>query len=247
MNAFTSFKQKNRTLVPVEVVQIRDVTPCMRRISIIGEGLRTMEVDLPAQWVKLFVPTDHDGKIGRAYTIRDFDATAGRMDIDLVLHGDEGPATRWAVNARLGETIEVAGPRGGYEIDAHAMHFTLIADATALPAAASILSRLPTSSSVRIIIEVNDAREEQMLKCRAPVTAHWLHSGRQAPGTSGQIAAFVRTLALDPIEHRVWVAGESSMVRDVRDHLMKDRAFARGAIRSQGYWKLGEADHRDRD
>lgn len=238
---------KSRTRIPVEVVQIRDVTPHMRRITVIGEGLRTMDIALPAQWVKMFVPSPREGTIGRAYTVRDFDATAGRMDIDLALHGEEGPASKWAVHARLGETIEVAGPRGGYEIDAHALHFTLIADTTALPALASILHRLPASVSARAIVEVSNAHEEQTLKSRASLTTHWLHSGRDVPGTSGQMAAFVRELALDRTDHRVWVAGEAAMVRDIRDHLLKERGFARDAVRSQGYWKLGEADHRDRD
>lgn len=244
------FKSKTRTLLSVEVVQIRDVTPHMRRITVIGDGLHTMEVTLPGQWVKMFVPSGTSGsesKIGRAYTIRDFDRAAGRMDIDLALHGEEGPASKWAVHARLGEQIELAGPRGGYEIDTSARRYTLIGDATALPAIASILQCLPESIEAEAFIEVADTHEEQVLKSHARLRTHWLHSGRRLPGTSGLMEARVREAEFDTLGHRVWLAGESSMVRAVRDHLLNERGMPRSAVRAAGYWKLGVADHRERD
>lgn len=50
--------RNNRTLHQTEVVDIVDITPRMRRISIVGESLPLLEINLPGQWMKVFVPTD---------------------------------------------------------------------------------------------------------------------------------------------------------------------------------------------
>jgi NADPH-dependent ferric siderophore reductase len=39
----------------------------------------------------------------RTYTARRFDAAAGWVDIDMVLHGDSGPGSRWAGRAAVGD------------------------------------------------------------------------------------------------------------------------------------------------
>ena len=241
-----SFKLKTRTLFSVEVVQIRDISPRMRRITVIGDGLRTLNVEKPAQWMKVFFPeTESAGSIGRAYTIRDFEAAAGRMDLDFVLHGDEGPASHWAVRARLGETLSVAGPRGGYDIDPSEENYLLIGDATALPAIAAIVKKLPDGTRAETIIEIADMQEEQILRGSTLARTQWLHSGNRPPGTTGQIEAAVRAAQIDPESTRIWVAGESLMVRAVLDHLLVERGVPRESIRSAGYWKRGLADYHD--
>ena len=110
------------------VLKAQSVTPRMRRITLGGEQIaafsRAPAVDTPAAWVKLFLPTGE----GRAYTLRSVDRQAGTLDIDLVLHGDafnakhenstsaggDGPASRWAAQARVGEQVAIAGPRSGF-------------------------------------------------------------------------------------------------------------------------------------
>ena len=89
--------RNNRTLHTATVTHIEDITPRMRRITMIGDGLRTLPVSLPGQWVKIFFPAQPGEKPqGRAYTIRRFDPGTGAMEVDFVLHGDTGPASRWA-------------------------------------------------------------------------------------------------------------------------------------------------------
>ncbi|RKP43433.1 siderophore-interacting protein [Trinickia fusca] len=241
-------KQKSKTPPPlaVEVVHIHDLTPHMRRISVTGEGLAAMKAVLPAQWVKMYVPLMSGGSAGRAYTISALDRGAHRMDIDIALHGDAGPATTWARRVKPGERIEIAGPRGGYEVDPTTQHYTLIGDVTALPAIASILRHLPESADVQAIVEVADVREEQTLRSPARLAMRWLYAGRAQPGTTGQMEALVRDVNIDALGHRVWIAGEASMVRNVRNHLLFERGLPREAVNATSYWKLGTADHREK-
>src|SRR5690606_11583260 len=51
----------------------------------------------------------------RDYTPRQFDAERGLLVVDFILHG-HGPATRWAAQAKAGQTLVAAGPRGSFVV-----------------------------------------------------------------------------------------------------------------------------------
>jgi NADPH-dependent ferric siderophore reductase len=78
----------------------------------------------------------------RTYTIA---CRAGKVDINFELHGETGPASRWAIHAAAGEPIQIVVPdrqfsaqdAGGFEWKPpqQLKHLLLVADATALPAA----------------------------------------------------------------------------------------------------------------
>lgn len=240
--------RNNRTLHQTEVVDIVDITPRMRRISIVGESLPLLGINLPGQWMKVFVPTaDNEVRAGRAYTIRQFDRPSGRIAFDVVLHGDDGPASRWARRARRGDRLDVGGPRSGHMIDAGVANYILAGDATALPAIAAILEALPEGCQAEAFLEVADNAEESYLAPRPNQTITWLHSGTFIPGTTGLIERAVKTAPLETGSCQAWIAGESSMMRSIRSHLLLDRGIIHPAIESAGYWKLGSADHRERD
>lgn len=116
-----------------------------------------------AQWAAL---PDELRPPMRSYTIRGLRRNAARrveVDVDFVLHGDNGPASRWAVSATAGDQIVLIGPnarhqgqRGGIGwIPPHgARRFVIAGDETALPAIAGILRSLPAGADVRVFVEV---------------------------------------------------------------------------------------------
>ena len=79
------------------------------------------------------------------------------VDVDLVLHGDSGPATRWARRARVGDEIALVGPDAGFDGDHGGVEFRpptggtllLAGDETAVPAISSICERLPSTPGAR--------------------------------------------------------------------------------------------------
>lgn len=237
--------QNSRTLHPATVTHVETITPRMRRITMIGDGLRTLPVSLPGQWMKIFFPAQPGEKPqGRAYTIRRFDPGTATMEVDFVLHGDTGPASRWAGMAQPGDILQLAGPRAGYRIDPLASAQLLIGDATALPAIAAILDALPEGVAAHVFAEVAGDAEEQLFSGRAGLTVDWVHSGTEPPGTTGKLELAVQRAIL-PASPQVWLAGESFMVRAVLTHLLFDRGILHTSIDSAGYWKFGAADHRD--
>jgi NADPH-dependent ferric siderophore reductase len=122
--------------------------------------------DWYAAWRTL--PEDRRNPI-RTYTVRAVRPADREVDVDLVLHGDGGPASRFAGRARVGDRIVVLGPNrrygdlhGGLEFRPPAGHVgpTLLAgDATAVPAVLSVLAALPADASGEVVLEVPDTTD----------------------------------------------------------------------------------------
>ncbi|WP_206066358.1 siderophore-interacting protein [Novosphingobium sp. ERN07] len=238
---------KSRTLHDAHVIGVKDISPKMRRVTVAGDAFKAMHVDRPAMWMKLFFPMPSNIKRqGRAYTIRACNAEKGWMVFDFALHGDQGPAAWWIARVREGDKLQIAGPRSGYWIDPLQHEQVLIGDATALPAIAGIVEQLPTGTRAQVFIEVADAGEEQALISSANLTLRWVHSGAAFPGTTGKLELVVQKADL-PRSCQVFLAGEAFMVRAMRTHLLVDRRILHTSIDAKGYWRLGTADHRDRD
>lgn len=150
------------------------LSPSMLCCVFSGEDVRQMKIDAPDQRIKLLFPSlngkpsaliddgvswwesicampAEDRPIPRTYTLRHVDADAGEMTVEFVMHGTEGPASAWAINAQPGDALQIAGPNrayphdsGGYEWNPHSevKQALVIADETALPAAKAIVEQL---------------------------------------------------------------------------------------------------------
>jgi NADPH-dependent ferric siderophore reductase len=88
---------------------------------------------------------------------------------------DAGPATRWALRAKPGDSIEIGGPRGSVVVPTDFDWWLLIGDETALPAIGRRLEELPAGCSVTSIVAVAGAQEEQRFATRADHRAIWVH------------------------------------------------------------------------
>jgi NADPH-dependent ferric siderophore reductase len=240
------------------VARVERLTPRMARVTLTGGALADLPDEQPGEILTLIWPAPgHDTPVlpaagawrfppgtpdqhARNYTIRAYDRAAAAVDVDVVLHGDHGPASRWAAAARPGDTIGVAGPRVHFCADPEA-DFTLLAgDETALPSIAATLERLPAGQRALAFVEVADAGERQPLRpaCDAEVT--WVHRDGAAPGRCPRLLEAVRAAALPAGRGKVWAAGEAMAVRALREHLRDERRLPIGPMQAIGYWK-----HRD--
>lgn len=88
----------------------------------------------------------------RTYTHRGIDLRTNEIWIDFVAHGDEGPASTWAIAAQPGDVLGVLMKDGKTELYAKAENYLLIADATGIPVIAAILEDLPETAKGTCII-----------------------------------------------------------------------------------------------
>lgn len=151
----------------------RQISPSLLRCVFSGPQVNRMKLEAPDQRIKLLFAAE-DGQtlrlensddwyrhymaipkaqrpVMRTYTLRALRCDCNEMDVEFVLHGVNGPASRWALQSTPGDTLQVVAPNadfdgdsGGYEWVAppQMQQGLLIADETALPAAMGILEQL---------------------------------------------------------------------------------------------------------
>jgi NADPH-dependent ferric siderophore reductase len=233
------------SLSRVNVEQAILVTPHMKRITIDGNAVTGYRSALPAQWLKVFVPiVDGQTSGGRAYTVRRFAPLSGKMDLDFVLHGDDGAISAWAARAGAGDAFEISAihPRSGFPIDPANKRYLLLGDETALPAIGAILESLSGDARADVFVEIADAAEEQMLSSSADIRVTWLHRG-----AAMRLAEAAKKIARPDDTTVVWTAAESETVKVIRSLASKEWGIDRTRLHAAGYWKRGEADHRDEE
>jgi NADPH-dependent ferric siderophore reductase len=248
----------------VAVKRVRRLSPRMVRVTFAGDELAAFGWNGPAAHIKLiFDPAAApsagqgaasmpEGEAGarptmRTYTPRRFDPLARELDVEFVIHGD-GPASAWAEQASVGQTLTIAGPGRSYSIDHEAEWYLLAGDDSAIPAIGTILESLPPTMHARVVLEVVDQAEELSLETSGPrAEILWVRRGADPRNAGRELEAALRRLELPSGSGRIYVACEADAMRRIRRHLLNERHFPRPQLVTRGYWRYGETDHPDRD
>ena len=233
----------------LHVLRSETVSPHMRRIVLGGEALAGFASPAPDDHVRLFFanaegrfvlptmtpegPRHPQGALpspARDYTPRAFDAQAGELAIDFVLHGD-GPASTWAAQAAPGQHLYIGGPRGSMIVPDMFDSYLLIGDETALPAIGRRLEELPAGRRVLAVIEIDNPAERQALHSAAEVEVIWVVRGRD------DLLETVRNLKLPGGTLYSFVATETKLSRQLRRVLLDTHKVDEAFLKAVGYWR----------
>lgn len=225
----------------VEVAAVRPLGPSFRRVTLTGPDLRWFGTHGHDQRVKLLLPLEdgHLTDVGqedeetilagtwyerwrqtpedrrspfRTYTVRAVRPERAEVDIDMVVHGDAGPASRWLGTARPGDRVVLVGPdtrSRDHAIGADwsprtATELLLAGDETAAPAICSILESLPAGRRATAFVEVPESGDVQDVTLPPGVELTWLVRAGRPHGE--ELVPAVRT----------WVASHAAVVDDAR-------------------------------
>ncbi|HEY0905434.1 MAG TPA: siderophore-interacting protein [Marmoricola sp.] len=177
----------------------------------------------------------------RRYTVRRWDAAAGELTLDFVVHGDSGAAGPWAAAAAPGDVLVFQGPSGGYRPDPDADWHLMVGDESALPAIAASLEVLPAGARA-VVRLVCDGRDHELeLATSADVDLAWLH--RTGADTDGSLLLeSLRTLDFAEGRVHAFVHGEADEIRAIRRHLLAERGLARADMSCSPYWRRTMTD-----
>lgn len=199
-------------------------------ITVQGESLRSFVSASFDDHVKLMLPDGAGGLLMRDYTPRAFDTERGELVLEFALHG-EGPFTEWAAQARVGQTLTVAGPRGSMVIPADYDWHLLVGDDSAWPAIARRLEELPAGARVELLLLMP---EPPAWPAGVQPQPHW-----RCCATPEALTQALRDLTLPAGEGFAWCAGEARLMASLRDVLLQDKGHPKSAMKVAAYWKQG--------
>lgn len=229
-----------RAIRSVEVVSRQQLTPNMMRLHLEGPGLIDFPAGYEGGYIKL-VLDDSEKPTVRSYTVQSYCEHSQRLTIDMVAHGDSGPAAIWAKQVQLGTQIDIVGPGACQKINTSADWFILAGDMSALPAICANLSRLPADARGDVVLEVISEADKQVLDVPRNVEVHWvINPEPESMNTS--LEDKVMALPWRNGDVSVWVAGEFSASRALRQYFRHDRKVGKNNLYVSCYWKIGETD-----
>ncbi|NVO25568.1 siderophore-interacting protein [Donghicola sp. B5-SW-15] len=194
--------------------------------------------------IKLFFPGDGEKPQMRDYTPRAYDTDACKLTLDFAVH-EAGPATAWATQAKVGDTLNIGGPRGSSVIAPVFDWYLLIGDETALPAIGRKAEELGQGVQVITLVAVPDAADEQTFDTKAAGTHHWVHRPVTQAADPASLLAAAQGITLPEGKGFIWIAAEAGVARALRDHF-EERGHPKVWTKASGYWVKGSAATSDK-
>ena len=223
------------------VAAVEMLSPRMKRIVFTSSDLADFDSNAHDDHVKLFFTAGAGASpSGRDYTPRWFDRDQRAVAVDFVLHG-HGPAASWARAARVGDTLEMGGPRGSTVVPDDFDWYLLVGDESALPAIGRRVEELRAGVPVTTVVAIDDADDRQSLVTTADWRPHWV---TRDPSGADDGVALVRVLeTIDPGhgDGFVWIAAETSVARAVRRYVVETRRHPAEWVKAAAYWTRGRA------
>lgn len=208
-------------------------------ITVQGDSLRNFASASFDDHVKLLLPDGAGGQLMRDYTPRAFDTARGELVLEFALHGAgdaTGPFTAWALQAQVGQTLTVAGPRGSMVIPMDYDWHLLVGDDSAWPAIARRLEELPAAARADVLLLMPDV----------PALPGHVTASPRCFATPEALTQALRDLALPAGEGFVWCAGEARLMATLRDVLLHEKGHPRAAMKVAAYWKQGAENYHAR-
>jgi len=160
------------------------------------------------------------------------------MDVVFFLHGN-GPASRWAAAAAVGDDIAFFGPTKSMPRHKGKPDWALfLGDESAIGLAASLLETLPHTTQVMGAIELDDLDAPALGALDLP-----LHTAIRKQKHGAPLLEWLEQTPLPDGKGMIWLSGEASSARALKRMLAKrDRDGVRLKVKT--YWSCKGHAHR---
>lgn len=240
----------------LQVKAVRRPGPLYQLITLHGDDLVGFETPSPTDHVGLIPPSEHglvlpevvDDRLRwpegerppmREYTVRRFDPAERVLDVRVLLHGN-GPVSRWAAGAQVGDRVGVTGPRTSEIMPDGFANYLFVGDLTAVPAIARWLSVLPEGAMAQVLIAARSEEDVVEFHCSEPIWVFWLTD--LAVPEADYLVRPLKELELYSQDTFAWVAGEAEAMRKVQRVLLDDIGIGRDDVKVTGYWRREQPD-----
>jgi NADPH-dependent ferric siderophore reductase len=215
----------------------------MVRVTFTSDSLKDFNSPAHDDHIKVVFPATGDQNNMRDFTPRAFNSASGTLVVDFATH-DQGPSMEWVSSVRIGESIEIGGPRGSSVVADDFDWYLLVGDETALPAIGRRVEELRPGASVTTLVTVANAAEKQVWQTKAAWNPIWILRDETAASDLSALRTSLDGWSMPPGDGMVWIAAETSVARALYEYMRDDRRHPRAWIKAAGYWTRGEADAR---
>ncbi len=237
------------------------IAPHLKRISLKHELLKEIGPLATGIHFKVFIPSTKCGQAIlpdmssgrpvwpdeetkpyiRTYTVRNLDRLTGILEVEFVLHGHHSPASGWAENVLIGNSLGIGIKTSGRIRESYDWYL-FAGDETAIPAITAMLEDLPAETTGMAFLEVESESDTFYINTKSAIDIHWLFRNGVPPEQSYLLLNVIKKLVLpDPAlkSRYAWIAGEDNMVRTIRKQAVEHLRLNREELHATVYWKAG--------
>lgn len=244
---------------PVTVVGVHALTAHLRRLTLAAPELTTHAPLGPDEYFGLLMPRPGQplpalptsglaniraevAALGaevrpdlRWYTVRAHRPAVGEVDVDVMVHGDEGPGSAWVSTARVGDEAGFQTGAASYHAGLPLGTHLLVGDETASPALSAILEQQLPGVRLQVVLEVADRDWVPELPPARDAEVVVVHRGSGPLGSAALPA--VRALGTERPSF-AWICGEQTFAKEIRRHV-RDLGVDRRNVYHCAYWIVG--------
>jgi ferric-chelate reductase (NADPH) len=161
-----------------------------------------------------------------------YDETRHELALDFFIH-DGGVASRWALQAKVGDTLTIGGPRGSLVVPEDYAWQLYLCDESGMPALRrrlEAISALPVQPEVHAVVTVGDESYKDYLAHLNGFTINWV-VGHSEPAAAAHLAA----LTVPQADYFIWLTGEGKVVKNLSRQFETD-AIDPQLVRASAYW-----------
>lgn len=197
---------------------------------------------------KIFIPVHREDQksdpvfITRTYTNRKIDLENRELTIDFIAHGENSPASAWALNSKPGDSLEIGMKESTRPLIPDADFYLLVGDATALPVISAIAEQLPSFVTAKILLEVYGKEDEMILCSAADISVEWLYNSHPEEGS--QLADIVKSFVFPKgiLKEYVYAATEYTTAKEIRTYFKTELNWDAHGMHVVSYWQAGQSE-----
>ena len=259
-------KPRTHRCFAVTVSEVADVAAHLRRITVQAPELRDYRPTGPDEYFGLVIPPagkdlvlpepkglNIRAELGaipeesrpdlRWYPVRSHDPAAGRLLIDVVTHGDNGPGSAWALRTGPGDAVGLRTLTSAWRrTEAPQL---LVADPSSAPALRAIVEACSPVFRRRMHVRVVGPGPEYFepgLTSLEPGLASM--DVLYAPVEESAAAVVENLRDAGPLDvGYAWLCGEAGLAKAARRLVVREGGVARTEVLFSGYWRRATAAH----